>query len=736
LSLSKLGPRPPRRASASPLVAFLRRELAPTPGRLGATLRLTLACTAATVPIMIHHIPHGLVVMIVMYLITKEDTTATLLGSVFGLLGVTLGLVLALLAWQIALETAWRLVFVFLFAAAGLYIGRIIVLGALGSAIGVPAAMAMVLPDIFPVPDPEAMTETVLWLWWCVALGLAVNLGVQLLLSPGDPLVLLRRALIARLQAVEGAARSLSNGGASRPHPPRPSLTSLTVAGTSEMLTHLKMASLSHAWARQHRPQLGALIGLIDQLVTAAAALEATGLPASSGETRQRLEWVAMACARTARALASTSAPRPDELNSVEPPSAAARVAAVPALTAMERVLREIAQHALPRRAGPRSGQAPAPERRPSLLLPDAFTNPEHVRSAIRGGLACLICDVLLVGFAYPGIYTSVITCFVVSLSTVGASTQKGILRFAGAAVGGGMGIFALMYILPHVQTLGGFWAVFAPGTAVAAWVNLGSPRVSYGGYQVGVAFYKVVLQGWGPVTKLTVARDRLVGIAFGLVVFGILERVLWPVRASDLRQQRFADVLRSLAALARLMAQDRPGAGWDREIDDLRRRIAQDLGDTQRLLEESKFELQAGEQEAFQRRVGDAQIIFLVLLSLAYQRRAPGGLRVSPPVAAHELEDAVASRLEELADPPRGRGKSPSADLDAALAAVEAALALAPGGVLTDETVVAVEDRRQLYQTLVRLVSQLDPWPVDRSGFPAVPRRDAHQRVTEEDRP
>ena len=106
MSLSKLGPRPPRRASASPLVAFLRRELAPTPSRLGATLRLTLACTAATVPIMIHHIPHGLVVLIVMYLIAKEDTTATLLGSVFGLLGVTLGLVLALLAWQIALETA------------------------------------------------------------------------------------------------------------------------------------------------------------------------------------------------------------------------------------------------------------------------------------------------------------------------------------------------------------------------------------------------------------------------------------------------------------------------------------------------------------------------------------------------------------------------------------------------------------------------------------------------------
>src|SRR5499427_8012056 len=158
--MSGTGPGPRVQPYPSPLLDFLRRELAPTPGRLGATLRLTLACTAATVPIMIHHIPHGLVVMIVMYLITKEDTTATLLGSVLGVLGVTLGFVLALFAWQISLETPWRVVFVF--AALGLYMGRVMVVGALGSAVGLPAALAMALPDILPVPNTEAMTEFVL----------------------------------------------------------------------------------------------------------------------------------------------------------------------------------------------------------------------------------------------------------------------------------------------------------------------------------------------------------------------------------------------------------------------------------------------------------------------------------------------------------------------------------------------------------------------------------------------
>jgi len=709
--MSTLGPPPAWRMSRSPLAEFLSRELAPTPGRLGATIRLTLACTAATVPIMIHHIPHGLVVMIVMYLITKEDTTATLLGSVLGLLGITAGFVVALLAWQFALQTAWRLAFVFLFAAAGLYMNRILVIPGIGSAFGVMASMTMVLPDMLPVPDPEAMTEFVLWLWWCAALGLAVNLGVQLLLSPGDPLVLLRRALVERLRAVEDAVRSLGGRVHTGSRPSRPSLTELTVAGASEMLKLLQTAALRHAWARRHRAELGALISLVDQLVTAGAALEAAGPPALAGDTRERLERVAVACARMARALASPSIPQADELSRVDPPLAS-RAATVPALTVMEHALREIAI-AMPGRASTDARSlvaAPAPKA--SLLLPDAFSNPEYVRFAVRGGLACFICDLLFVGFNYPGIYTSVITAFVVSLSTVGASTQKGILRFSGAAVGGGMGIVALMYVLPQVETLGGFWAVFAAGTAVAAWVNYGSPRVSYGGYQIGLAFYKVILQGWGPVTELKVARDRLVGVAFGLVVFGLLEHYLWPVRASDRRQQHFADVLRLLADLTRLGGRERSDAGPDPdpELDDLRRRISQALAETQRLLEESKFELQVGEFDAFQRRLGDAQVIFLELLPIAYEGRPAAEWPADLSAAARQLEEAVAERLEELADSTRVGPARVAADLEAALAAIDGALTFAPHAAPAEEAAIALGRRLELYRTLVQLVSQLDP--------------------------
>ena len=107
---------------------FLRRELAPTPERWSATLRLTLACVAATIPVMVFRLHLPLLVMILMYLITKEDTTATLVGTIAGILGVSIGLSLALLVYIVALDVTWlRVCFVPAFVGGGLFLNRILV---------------------------------------------------------------------------------------------------------------------------------------------------------------------------------------------------------------------------------------------------------------------------------------------------------------------------------------------------------------------------------------------------------------------------------------------------------------------------------------------------------------------------------------------------------------------------------------------------------------------------------
>jgi multidrug resistance protein MdtO len=683
--------------SPSALLDFLRRELAPTPGRGSKTFRLTLACLAATIPILTHHIPLGLIVMILMYLITQEDTAATIIGSILGVIGVTIGLGLALLAWEISLDIVWlRLCFLILFLFGGLFLKRVLTFGALGSAIGLPAALLMILPDILP-PSPEVLTEFVLWLWWCVTLGLSVNVGVQLLLSRGDPLSLLQRELATRLDTVAQTLRRLAGERVAVPE--RDSLRSLAIAGMSRPLALLKTASVIHVWAHERHEGLSAIITLTDRLVTSALALET--LPDLPQESRlhERLLNVADGCERMRRAFNELRLPDDwvalaDEKNAPPP---------FPLLD-IERTLDQIAL-AVPRSSEELSHSDPAPAEKRSLFLPDAFENPEYVRFAIKGTVAAFICYMVFIGFDYPGIYTSVITCFVVSLSTIGASNQKGILRFGGAAVGGLMGLIALVYLFPNMDTIGGFWLVFGAGTAVAAWVNFGTPRISYGGYQVGIAFYKAVLQGFGPALSATVVRDRLIGVFFGLIVFGVVEHLLWPVRARDALRAGLAEFMHLLAELARARASSATPAVISNAVDSWRRRISQKVKDGQELIESSKFESGDFKVNEIQKITGDVQIIFVLLLSLGRQGRdvtQPSAART----AAAELDCFIATTLEALAKRAAGDSEPAVPELDGALNAFEHSMTSADA--LDRETAAHFAGQLALYRTLVAAIKRL----------------------------
>jgi multidrug resistance protein MdtO len=316
----------------------------------------------------------------------------------------------------------------------------------------------------------------------------------------------------------------------------------------SRPLALLKTAALIHPWARERHERLAALITLVDRLVTSAVALEVVAHPPREGMCHEHLLSVADRCHVTRRAFEDMRLPAPDEWGVLP---AEQHTEMVSPLIDIERTLDEIALAVPDRFADAGASGAVSAEKR-NLLLPDAFDNPEYVRFAIKGTLAALICYVFFIGFDYPGIYTSVITCFVVSLSTIGASNQKGLLRFGGAAVGSLMGLIALVYLFPNVEGIAGFWLVFGAGTAVAAWVNFGTPRIYYGGYQIGLAFYKAILQDFGPALSALVVRNRLVGVFFGLLVFGIVEHMLWPVRAQDALRARLAEFMHLLAELAR----------------------------------------------------------------------------------------------------------------------------------------------------------------------------------------
>src|SRR5215471_13715161 len=680
------------------LYGFLRRELACTPERWQATLRLTLACTAATVPIMMFKLHIPLLTMIVMYLLTKEETTATLVGTLGGMIGVTIGLGLAMLVYLSALDITWlRVCLIPAFVGGGLFLNRILVLGPLGTAIGLPAAMAMIVPDIYPIPG--ILDRFLIWLWWSIVLGLGINLGVQLLLNPGNALDMLVQALRTRLQAVEASIeRRLAVANGEGRSSAAPAVSALALSGVASQLALLKMVQLRWASLRPYRLELHALIMDVDRLVTTAAALEAVGPVSLSAPVRERLQRVAQACAQVRHAIEHHHGP--DAFVAPQETSATTEDTVVlPLLAEMERVLATIALAWPGRPSASATGRPPAeaaPPRR--LLVPDAFTNPEYVRFAIKGALAAMLCYVIITAADVTNeIYTAVITCMVCSLSTIGASAQKGLLRFTGAVLGGTMGVVTCLYIFPHLDSLGGFWIPFSAGTAVAAYVTFGSPRISYCGYQIGLAFYKVVSQGYGPVTDFRVARNRLVGIALGLVVFGIIDTQLWPVRAGATILPTLATALRLLARLARLPVQPVASAGLLSEADNVRVQIYQAFDTVRQRLEETRFEPGGVDHDGIAQLMANTHAVFLTLLAVVHHQAAAGSL-VLPPVvqtAVDGFHTAVAASVEAVADRLDGKAEPPYADLATPLADVEQTVlvSLAP----TAEASSAVHMRGQL---------------------------------------
>jgi multidrug resistance protein MdtO len=655
--------------------------------------------------------------MIVIYLVTQEDTAATLIGSILGMVGYTVGMGSALLVLTFSMDIPWlRFCFFAVFLFVGLFLKRVLRLGALGSAIGLPGSLVLILPDILP-PHPEVLVEFVLWIWLCAMLGLAVNVCVQLLLSPEDPLILLRRELDTRLLAVEQALRRLAGDVAMEP--PAASLDSLAIAGMSRPLALLKTASAIHRWAGERNEELAAIITLIDRLVTSALALEALA-PLPDGEIRhERLLKAADGCELMRHAFGKLRVPSPGEWT---PLAAGQTSGAMSPLTDMERTLDEIAL-IVPRRSRDIDQSDYVPGPKPYQVVPDAFDNPEHVHFAVKGSLAALICYVLFIGFDYRGIYTSVITCFVLSLSTIGASNQKGLLRFGGAAVGGGMGLIALMYLFPVVETIGGFWLVFGAGTAVAAWVNFGTPRISYCGYQVGLAFYKSILQDQGPPLSAKVIRDRLVGVFFGLVVFSIVEHFLWPVHAADALRARLAKMIHSLADLVRAAAGSSTPTVAGSDVDSWRRRISQIVEDIQRLIESTKFEQGLIESSKFelvalklgdvQKITSDAQVIFMQLLSLARLGRdftQPETVRAAAP----DLNNAIATALLALEARIAGGSEPEVPNLEAVMDAFERSVTAVTN--VTDEKAADphLSEYLALYRALVSAVKRLSSEPLN----------------------
>src|SRR5258708_32776911 len=190
---------------------------------------------------------------------------------------------------------------------------------------------------------------------------------------------------------------------------------------------------------------------------------------------------------------------------------------------------------------------------RSKLMAPDALDNPEHLKFALKGCLAASLSYILYSSIDWPGISTAVTTCLLTALSTIGASRQKQILRFTGAIAGGFLfGMGSQVFILPHLDSISGFTVLFILVTAFASWFMTSSPRLSYFGLQIAVAFYLSNLEEFTVQTSLLIARDRVIGILLGLFMMWFVFDQLWGAPSAVKMKWAFTSNLRLLAQFAR----------------------------------------------------------------------------------------------------------------------------------------------------------------------------------------
>ena len=649
--LAQTAPAPPH--STAWFRDFLRDELTPYPERAALVARMVIAATIVMLITMTFRMPYGAYASLYALTISRESpqTTGTAVKSIVAafVLG---GAYVLFSAWFFFGDPLLRLLWV-----VGSLFTSFYVINTMTN-YGAAARFGYLIIITVPLWDRQIPTELkvegTLWAVWAITIASVVAwLGALVFgaMRPGDELV---RSIAERLASVE---ELLSCYAAGRPVDDKAEkrVTRLAMLGTSRLRRTLRRSTYSE----QYREQMGAVVVLVGRLVDIAANLTQLRIQVASDD-RQRIRALAASIASIHADLLSGRVPGRIEFNSESELSGG-----VPLLREMEKTVPLIP--VVFSGSGPISEYMPSPpadERRSTLFVADALSNPEHLKFGLKGCLAASLCYIIYNSIDWPGISTAITTCLLTALSTVGASRQKQVLRFAGA-IGGGVvvGMGAQVFILPYLASIAGFTLLFVVVTGIAAWFATSGPRLSYFGVQFAVAFYLIHLQEFTIQTSLAVARDRVAGILLGLFMMWLVFDQLWSAPAAVEMRRTFISNLRSLGQLVR---EPLPGREKTWRGDSLRATINTNFDKVRSLADGVLFELGPSRHGdlALRNQIRQLQpqlrTLFVTRIALVkYRLQLPGfELPETVRVAQQQFDDRLARMLDRMAD--RMEGKPP----------------------------------------------------------------------------
>jgi len=194
------------RRMRSPLIELFARELAPSEGRAQAVLRIATACSITVAIAMVFQIPQPTYMAYIVFLISKDESSATVTAGVGAMLAVTLAVVLNLGLLLIdTAEPALRLPAMALATFVGMYSVRTFALGPISYLAGFLVVLVQSLVD--DIPSPEALTRLALWTWVVVLVPIATIVTLNLAFAPASR-VLLGRTWRRILSELESGLRS------------------------------------------------------------------------------------------------------------------------------------------------------------------------------------------------------------------------------------------------------------------------------------------------------------------------------------------------------------------------------------------------------------------------------------------------------------------------------------------------------------------------------------------------
>ncbi len=503
--------------------------LAATSGRGESALRLALICALVTWVAQIYQTPEPALTAYVVFFMNKPDRTSSILTSVVFTVLISLIIGLLLLIANATLDVpAWRVTVMASLSLGMLFLASASKLKPLAGILMLIIAFA--LDQLARVPVGELATRGLLYAWLFVGIPAGVTIAVNLLIGPA-PATLATRAIALRLRA---AQELLASPG----EPARARLVTLRRAGEASIQGHLHLAGLEKTAPREDVQALGQSAHSIGTLLMLVDALDHAHAPP---------EWRQTAANRLGEMAAIFERGRyPADVEAVPCPRGQSGRAVALLVADFNAALAHFAQ----------SGEAQAAHAagvKRGFFDADAFSNPAHVRFAVKVTAAAMACYLFYSLAHWPGIHTCLITCYIVALGTAAETVEKMALRIAGALLGAAAGLAAIVWLMPSIDHVAGLLALVFAGGLAGGWIAAGSPRIAYAGFQLTFAFFLCVIQGSEPGYDLAIARDRVIGILLGNVVVYVIFAHVWPVSIAPRVDAAIAAILHKLAAVARM---------------------------------------------------------------------------------------------------------------------------------------------------------------------------------------